>query len=219
MRCKKARECWLMNRDGLLGESGRVRLQQHLEDCPECASEVNEMEACLSMLESLPEPELSENFEWNIKRRIALEKAAVMRQRAGSAFSGGWGISFVSGAAAMLVIALAGAWFLLRDAGPSPSRSGDPASYRTGTVTAERPNCNINYTNTGYPTGIKMVSDDMFNAAPGDGGARQMPFSMESERRVEYLVKENALLREYLEYYKRENIYLKKLLLQNSSKR
>ncbi len=219
MRCKTAGTYWLMNRDGLLDESGKIRLQQHLEACSKCASDANEMEICLSMLDRLPDPEVSENFEWNLKRKIALEKATVMRRQAGSIFAGAWGASFVAGAAAMLVIALAGAWFLLRDTGPSAARGGNIAVSQPGAVPADRANYNINYTNTGYPTGVKMVSDDLFATDPGTGVGRQMPFSMESERRVEYLVKENALLREYLEYYKRENIYLKKLLLQKSSKR
>ena len=114
MRCRTAKDYFCRNRDGTLDEAARMRLQEHLSQCPECAEFCGEMDGCLEMLEDLSEIEVSENFEWNLKRRIAMEKSKAMRSRGVSDVGGlVWGSKFVAAAAATLVIALAGAWMLV----------------------------------------------------------------------------------------------------------
>ncbi|MCK4538648.1 MAG: hypothetical protein KAV42_07630 [Candidatus Krumholzibacteria bacterium] len=224
MRCSKAKEYILKNRDGLLTEAEQIQLQVHLEICLKCARYAREIDECLDMLVDLPDMAVSESFEWNLKRRIAFEKSRVMRTQAGAVFGdSGWGPSFVAGMAAMIVIVLAGAWFFFGDhfggQDPAVSANANLARQNTTTIPVDGPGIDINYTRTGYPAGIRMVSDDFMGGNPGDSYSRQSPFSLESERKLEYLTKENEALREYVEYYKRENIYLKRLLLQRSSKR
>jgi hypothetical protein len=224
MRCSKAKEFILKNRDELLTEAEQIQLQQHLEICLECARYAQEIDECLDMLSDLPDMAVSENFEWNLKRRIASEKSRVMRTQAGTVFGdSGWGRSFIAGMAATIVIVLAGAWFFFGDhmggQDPAVSTNANLARQNKTYMPVDGPGIDINYTRSGYPAGIRMVSDDFMGGEPGDGYSRQSPFSLDSERKLEYLTKENKALREYVEYYKRENVHLNKLLIQRISKR
>ena len=220
MRCRTARELYLGSRDDTLDELERIKLQQHMEVCPECAKYFHEMDDCLSLLDTLPEVELPESFDWNVKRMIALEKSRVMRERAGSILENPvWGMKFVASAAAVLVIVLAGVWFASGGGFKPSSTTEQVAQISDKAVTAARSGRNINYTSTGYPAGIRMVSDDFYGNSSGDSYRRSQPFSMESERRIEYLVRENKVLREYIEYYKSENVKLKKMIMLQNKKR
>ncbi|MBN2185514.1 MAG: zf-HC2 domain-containing protein [Candidatus Krumholzibacteriota bacterium] len=220
MRCRTARELYLGSRDNTLDELERIKLQQHMEVCPECADYFREMDDCLSLLDTLPEVELPESFDWNVKRMIALEKSRVMREKAGSILENPvWGMKFVTSAAAVMVIVLAGAWFFTGGGFKSSSTTEQLAQVGDKAVTAARSGRNINYTSTGYPAGIRMVSDDFYGNSGGDSYRRVQPFSMESERRIEYLVRENKVLREYIDYYKSENVKLKRMIMLQNKKR
>ena len=220
MRCRTARELYLVSRDSTLDELERIRLQQHMEVCPECARYFQEMDDCLSMLDTLSAMELPESFDWNVKRMIALEKSRVMRERAGPILGNPvWGMKFVTSAAAVMIVVLAGVWLVAGGGFKGSSGAEQIARISDKAVTAARSGRNINYTSTGYPAGIRMVSDDFYGNSNGDSYRRPQPFSMESERRIEYLVKENKVLREYIEYYKNENVKLKRMILLQSKKR
>ncbi len=220
MICRTARDYYLRSRDKKLDEAEKIRLQQHLSVCPDCALYCREMDDCLSLLDTLPEMELPESFDWNVKRMIALEKSRVMRERAGSIFGNpAWGKKFVFSAAAVFMIVLAGAWFILDDNSSQDLSLGNLAQADVKAVASERAYNSIRYTKTGYPAGIKMVSDDFYGRGDMDSYNRQLPFSMESERRLEYLLRENKVLREYIVLYKEENLRLKRMLLQKSSRR
>ncbi|MBN2071366.1 MAG: zf-HC2 domain-containing protein [Candidatus Krumholzibacteriota bacterium] len=220
MRCRTAQEYYLASRDNMLDEMEKIKLQHHIEECPECAQYCREMDDCLSILDSVPEMELPESFDWNVKRMIALEKSRVMRERAGSVFTNpAWGRKFVTSAAAVLLIVLAGAWLVIGDGSSDSSGTDQAARINEKTVSPARGGRNINYTSTGYPAGIRMVSDDFYGNSGGDSYRKQQPFSMESERRIEYLAKENKMLREYIEYYKTENIKLKRIIVEQNNDR
>ncbi|HSG28194.1 MAG TPA: hypothetical protein VLA34_06920, partial [Candidatus Krumholzibacterium sp.] len=170
---------------------------------------------------------VSDNFEWNLKMKIAREKSRMMRDHSAPLFEGSqWGMKFVASMAATVVIVLAGAFFLLRGTGLFPGQGSPetPAAAKIASrtevpVNVERTGVDLDYTESGYPAGIRMVSDEFPGAGTGESYTRQSPFSMESGKEVEYLLKENEALKKYLEHYKAENAYLKKMLLQRSSKR
>lgn len=218
MRCKTARDNYLRNRDGMLDEVERIKLQAHLDRCGRCAGFAGEMDRCLGLIGKLPDMELPDSFDWNVKRRIAMEKSRVMRVQAGGLFGGSyWGAKFVASAAAAMIIVLAGAWFVLQggdSTGNSPVTLSD-----SGARSSRSDQGVISYTNKGYPAGIRMVSDDPFSGGSSRQSGRQMPFSMESERRMEYLMKENEVLRRYLRQYKQENAYLRRLIAEERSRR
>ena len=55
MRCQKAREFCLKNRDGMLDEIEKMMLEKHVNSCPECAAYAKEMNCCLDLLCDMPE--------------------------------------------------------------------------------------------------------------------------------------------------------------------
>lgn len=214
MRCSTAKDYFCRNRDGTLDEAERMRLQEHLNECPECAGFCGEMDGCLEMLGDLSEIEVSENFEWNLKRRIAMEKSKAMRSRAGGDVGGlVWGSKFVAATAATLIIALAGAWMLVGGSSDD-MKAGEKLARETIRTTAPRQQQGeVRFTQTGYPAGIRYVSDDYLgNVAQGES-SKQLPFGMASDPRMDYLLRENELLRRKVERLKLENAYMQRLLV------
>ena len=217
MRCRTARDYFCRNRDGTLDEAARMRLQEHLNECPECAGFCGEMDGCLEMLGDLGEIEVSENFEWNLKRRIAMEKSKAMRSRVTAEVGGWvWGSKFIAATAATLVIALAGAWMLAgRDAGDITD--GERLAQETIRTNAPGKHGEVRFTQTGYPAGIQYVSDDYLGDVPLEETSRQLPFSMASDPRMDYLLRENELLRRQVERLRLQNTYMQRLLLKQRS--
>lgn len=214
MRCSTAKDYFCRNRDGTLDEAERMRLQEHLNECPECAGFCGEMDGCLEMLGDLREIEVSENFEWNLKRRIAMEKSKAMRSRAGGDVGGlVWGSKFVAATAATLIIALAGAWMLIGN-GSDDITAGEKLARETVRTSAPRQQQGeVRFTQTGYPAGVRYVSDDYLgNVAQGES-SKQLPFGMASDPRMDYLLRENELLRRKVERLKLENAYMQRLLV------
>lgn len=213
MKCRTAKDYFCRNRDGTLTESERMRLQEHLNECPECAGFCGEMDGCLEMLGDLCEIEVSENFEWNLKRRIAMEKSKAMRSRAGGDVGGFvWGTKFVAATAATLIIALAGAWMLI---GPDSGdlAAGEKLAQETIRTSAPRQQGEVRFTQTGYPAGIQYVSDDYLGNVNSGESSKQLPFSMTSDPRMDYLLRENELLRRQVERLKLENAYMQRLIV------
>jgi hypothetical protein len=217
MKCRTAKDHFCRNRDGTLDEAARMRLQEHLNECPECAAFCGEMDGCLEMLNDLCEIEVSENFEWNLKRRIAMEKSKAMRSRVGSDVGGLlWGSKFVAATAATLIIALAGAW-MLAGSDPGNTSAGERLAQEAIRTSAPRQQGEVRFTQTGYPAGIRYVSDDYLgDAAPGEN-SRELPFSMASDPRMDYLLRENELLRRQVETLKIQNAYMQRLLVRQKT--
>lgn len=210
----------LRNRDGLLNEAERMKLHRHLEQCEPCALYLRELESSLDLLQELPEMELSENFDWNLKRRIALEKSKLMRNQAGPVFGDfAWGSRFVTAAAATLVVVLAGAWFFFQGERFTPRREPMVVESATRPAPRELNRNNIFYTSQGYPGGIELVSDNPFEDYAGRGQYSQQPFSVVSQQRVDYLIRENTILRQSLQVYKEQNAQLRKLLQEERARR
>jgi hypothetical protein len=218
MRCRTAKEYFCRNRDGELDESSRMRLQEHLDKCPECAAFCGEMDGCLEMLGELRDIEVPENFEWNVKRRIAMEKAQVLRRNVSGQLGGFvWGSKFVAAAAATLVIALAGAWLLAGD-DQGDIAAGERLARETVKTTAPvDPAGEVRFTRTGYPAGIQYVSDDYLGEVRTGESSRQLPFSMASDPRTDYLLRENELLRRQVQQLKMQNAYMQRLLMRRKT--
>jgi len=219
MRCSTAREYFCRNRDGELGEAERMRLQEHMEKCPECAAFCGEMDGCLEMLGGLCEMEVSENFEWNLKRRIAMEKAQTMRSHAGAQLGGKvWGAKFIFAAAATLVIALAGAWMLAGEDPGGMTSGGEKLAQEAVRTSRPAQQGEVRFTETGYPAGIQYVSDDYLGNSSQLEGSRQLPFTMASDPRMDYLLRENELLRRQVERLRLQNAYMQKLLIRQRAR-
>lgn len=110
MKCKRAKENISLFIDGRLDPRDQAQLNEHLERCPDCSTYLEDLRAGLAMLreEGLERP--SENFEWNLRRK--LQRALARRQESRLPETGGgrdfW--RFGLSAAAALVLVLAGGW-------------------------------------------------------------------------------------------------------------
>ena len=215
MRCSKAKEYYFKNRDNLLNEAEKMKFQEHLAECGACALFKGEMDESLGLLSELAEPKVSENFEWNVKRRIAQEKSDILRERRGIYLSGEWGFKFFAGAAAMIIIVLSGAWYFF---GVGQQGPGEPleiaGTYENSSaeIAPGRDSGSIRFTNTGYPAGFKMVSDDPYEYGIGNNYSGQLSSRVLEQSRLHYLKKENVLLRNSVIKLKRENIMLRRII-------
>lgn len=213
MKCSKAKEYYFSNRDGLLNESERMELQNHMESCTDCASFAEEMNQSLSLLEHLPSPEVSDSFVWNVKRKISQRKVDLIRSEHHYLEGQGWMTRFMAGAAAALIILAAGAWLYL-GAGSDPAGIRVAESDNTAGAELNRARSDyreMDFTSTGYPAGMRMVNDDIYQNGVGQS------FGLQTQSRLNYLVKQNQLLRQQLVAYRNENAELRKLLLRYSN--
>ncbi|MDZ7860032.1 MAG: zf-HC2 domain-containing protein [Candidatus Krumholzibacteriota bacterium] len=221
MRCSKAREYYFKNRDDLLNEAERMKLQEHLAECSACLRFEKEMNAGLGLLDQLSEPEAPDNFEWNVRRKIARRKADIMRKQSRFNENSRWSLKFFAGAAAMIVIMLLGAWYFLgdwqEDLGASLHVSGANENYGIPSVSAED-NGSVGLSNTSYPEGFRMVSDDPYGSGLDNNYNGQMSPEILRQSRLRYLTKENLLLKSRVIKLKRENVMLRNLLEKYSKK-
>ncbi len=225
MRCKKARELYFSNRDGMLEERDKLKLQKHLDNCEECSRFVAEMNSCLDMLQQIPQSSPSDEFEWNVKRRIMQEKVKAGRSGYREIYNQpGWGKRFMAGVAAAVIVVLAGVWLLQIDAPGIPA--GELPEMNEGIAQKEereapdyqtRNKGGAVYTGRGYPVGVRMVSDEL---SPGEMNIPfniDDPFISDSERAMDSLRRENAFLKNLIRKLERENLYLRNVIKKNRS--
>lgn len=225
MRCKKARGLYFENRDGLLDESEKMKLQEHLNVCHSCSEYVTEMDQCLGMLGDLPECCPSENFEWNLKRRIVQERARLVRIHERRYFGEWtWGLKFVASAAAVVLIVIGGLMYMDNREG----RPGQMAEAPTGDTSVTQPRmppapmpdyyddlrlAGINYSpNLRYPPGLKTVSSRPMQYGGRYEYERQLPFEINTEMLDDSLMQSNALLKQRIMRLERENYFLRQIL-------
>ena len=223
MRCSKARELFFGNYDRLLNETQRIKLQTHLDRCPECASFVEEMEACLGVLRELPELTPSENFEWNLKRRILQEKSRLMRQPGVSYLLDiRWGMKFAASAAAVIAVALVGAWFLFSDHPATVNQTR--LAERTVTARHQRDVSMPRFdrsdpTTADRPVAMRRVSDGESGAARQNDVFGPQAFQSAARSREDSLFRENEYLKQYIQRIEHENLILKQYLYRARARR
>jgi hypothetical protein len=224
MRCKKAQDCYFKNRDGLLNEAEKMKLQEHLGDCKACADFAIEMDRCLDLLGDLPEVSPSENFEWNIKRRILEEKSRMIRGREGSPFGQWrWGVKFAASAAAAAVLVFSGVWFLLGH-DEDPALRSTVAAVHTPSRESHVPDMPRNYeildmTGMNYPQNMRMVSGNLGMTRRSPSSDIYMPFEDAGISRSDSLAKVNLLLTRHIQDLEVENRVLRRYLSQARSRR
>jgi len=222
MRCSKARKLYFRDRDGLLNERDKMLLQDHISGCNSCLEFSTEMDRCLELVSDLPRQEVSDNFEWNLKRKIAQEKTRIFRSRYGMRESQRWGLKFAASAAAMIIIVFAGAWYLL-GRGPvgldGQNNTGDPVSpQRQASLSGGADEGLMEFTNTGYPAGLRMVSDGLYGYGLDEYNSGNPPLNITQSYRVDYLRKENQLLKDRILRLRRQNATLRRLLSEYSKR-
>ena len=232
MRCAKVRDCCLKNRDGLLNEAEKMKLEEHMDRCASCASFAREMNRCLDLLVDLSEASPSENFEWNLKRAILHEKTRLMRRQSAVSFGDWrWGVKFVTSAAAAALIIIAGTWY------GSQRESGAPVLGGSRSITSvpsssvkltPRDYGIINYTSSAYKptrrnTPYNLVDQTIgtqpvnYTGSSGTRDSQQSPFAANSKE--DSLAKENEFLWKRMENLEREIMVLQRLLAQERGRR
>lgn len=223
MRCSKARELCFGNCDGLLDEAQKMKLAEHLDECPSCASFVEEIEACREMLKGLPEVTPSENFEWNLKRRILQEKSRLIRNAGGSYLRDvRWGMKFVTTAAAVLVVALIGAWLVFGEHAVSPeyrNLAQKPATVRNGRDASIPRFGNNDFAGAYRSPGMRMVSDAVRGKDSGTGVLEPQAFLPAADSHMDSVLIENEYLKWHIQRIEYENMILKQVLYRTQSQR
>ncbi len=227
MRCSKVRDSYLKNRDGLLNEVEKMKLEEHMDRCSSCAEFARGMDRCLDLLADLPEMSPSENFEWNLKRAILHEKTKIMRRRSNVSFGDWrWGMKFVTSAAAAAVVIIAGTWYISQRSGDISIRGGSPTvkSVRSSTARlSPRDYGIINYTSSAYNparrnTPYNLVDRNVlpqpvnYTGSYAIRGEQSSGFATDSAK--DALVKENEFLWKRVENLEREVMVLQRLLSQ-----
>ncbi|MDD4856545.1 MAG: hypothetical protein PHD74_00410 [Candidatus Krumholzibacteria bacterium] len=219
MKCTKAQDLYFWSRDDRLDEAGRMELARHLAQCPSCALFVREMDESLDAARSLPHLEVSEGFEWNVKRRILQEKSKLMRGEPGMlAFrEKRWMSRFAFGAAAAAAVVAAFALFALQRTGTFEPQVKEIARQTSPSGSASRLPASddglaADYSMIGSYTGLRMVSDNIFTAERGAEGVRQSPFQFVAGSREDSLARENELLKRRIGRLERQIMLLNGML-------
>ncbi|HVO76449.1 MAG TPA: zf-HC2 domain-containing protein [Candidatus Bathyarchaeia archaeon] len=219
MKCTRVQDLYFLSRDDALDESARMELARHLAECPSCARFVKEMESSLDAARSLPELEVSEAFEWNVKRRILQEKSRLMRREAGSLpFRERWWLSrFAVGAAAAAAILVVASLFVLRPLGTGEPRLKEVASdVRTGGAgiqsTSSSDGAIIDYATAGAYTGPRMVSDNIFTIERGIESVRPSAFQFVAGSREDSLARDNEALKRRIQSLEHQIMLLNGML-------
>lgn len=232
MRCAKVRDYYLRNRDGLLNEVDKMKLEEHMDRCASCAEFAREMDRCLDLLVDLPEASPSENFEWNLKRAILHEKTRMMRRQFSVSFGDWrWGMKFVTSAAAAAIVIIAGSWYISHSGGErivlgdSPSVSG---SSHSSVKLTPRDYGIINFTSSAYKptrrnTPYNLVDRTIgtqtvdYSESYGTRESQASGFAVDS--RTDSLMKENEFLWKRVENLELEVMVLQRRLAQERARR
>ena len=220
MKCARAQDMYFLSRDDALDERGRMELARHLAGCPSCALFVKEMDASLDAARSLPELEVSDGFEWNVKRRILQEKSRLMRREIDTLpFGEKWWMSrFAVGAAAAAAIIVITALFVLQRTGAVAPRVREVASdVRPVGAAMQFPAADegaiTDYATAGAYTGPRMVSDNIFTVERGSAeGVRQSPFQFVAGSREDSLARDNEMLKRRVQSLERQIMLLNGML-------
>ena len=166
MNCHKAKESISLYLDERLGPEEQARLNEHLGQCPDCAAYLEDLRQGLAMLreEGLDRP--SENFEWNLKRKIQRAVAEQEVERRGSRIGAReWRRFAFSAAAALLVAVVGGQLWLGSLDGGSPA----VAPLAENGIATDLPQGRPGWIETG-PSDLRPVADRL-----GGGGNAPAP--------------------------------------------
>ena len=170
MKCRRARKLFFDFLDGVIVDSDRVSLEEHLVECQPCASEAASMTRSIDLLHRLPAESPAENFNWKVRLQISREKNAMYR-RMGSerAWMRSWNIRFATAAVSALAVALAAGYFIIKPAVMPSLQAGaqftaSSASDQSDIVKNDRPTGTLTNRDQGLPRpvalgGPRVVSD------------------------------------------------------------
>lgn len=176
MNCRTARKLFSLRIDKGLSYEKESKLIEHLEACPECASEYEGFEQAVAMVRELPDIPPSETFLEDVMQSVREAKAAEtspppvgLRERLSEWFGGfAWSRSPVFAPAALilgLAVGLSGAMIVFNSSTEAPTFAGEPAQS-SGPVAGMASDSDINDIDTPAPSGrFEELVQDMLRRA------------------------------------------------------
>jgi len=215
MRCKQAREFYFRNRDGFLCEADKMKLQEHLATCEDCSRFAEEMDRSLGLLNELEQLSPSEGFEWNVKRRILLEKTRLLRVKEAGHRGFSFAMKFIGATAAAAAVVIISVFAVLKgpDEGVSIAENrigraaGYPYSYSSQVYRRE-----VTPVATRRIAQPRMVSSAVRSYPAGYSPTRALPFETTALSYSDSLLWENALLRKRVNDLEKQVIYLRQVI-------
>lgn len=105
MKCRRAKTLIYDFIDGMLGDSDRAMLEQHLGDCRHCEKMASGLTKSLELLRRAPKIRPDENFNWKVRLAIQKERDAATRRATGPAtWVRAWNTRFAMGAVAAFAV-------------------------------------------------------------------------------------------------------------------
>jgi hypothetical protein len=141
MKCRRAKQLVFDFLDGVIADSDRVGLEQHLNECESCETFASQVSRSLDLLHRAPEETPSENFNWKVRLKIAREKnnfsEAITAQR--NLFKT-WNLRFALSAASTFILILASGYFLWSSGRLADLKAaGSPSQDRFARVQPSQP--------------------------------------------------------------------------------
>ncbi len=134
MRCRQAKKLIFDYIDGVISESDRVGLENHLNECTACEQTASSLARSLDFLHRAPSAAPSENFNWKLRLRLAREKSA-WRDAAESVstWQRAWNARFAVSALSAFVVVVTAAFVFLRSLG-GPGGDTTRSEWQPNTV-------------------------------------------------------------------------------------
>ena len=133
-----------------------------------------------------------------------------------------WGMKFVASAAAVIVVALVGSWFLFGDHAAAPGGehlAGKPATVRPERDTSMPRFDHREFTDAEQSARMRMVSDDVPGVMRESSTVGPQAFQDAAPSREDSLLRENEYLKWYIRKIDRENLILKQYLYRVRTRR
>lgn len=130
MQCQEFQELLSAYLDGMLDPSVKDRAGRHLEECPVCRAEFDDLRMVVGLVRDLPQVEPPDGFRRNL--RLKLENAAGQRRKDGfmsRLATGRWFGMVAAAACFFLVFGLAYAWYGLPGKYGTPGQPVQLGSY------------------------------------------------------------------------------------------
>ncbi len=128
MNCRRAKQLIYDYLDGVLGDSDRNILERHLSECRSCETFSAQLGKSLDLLHRAPAETPSEDFNWQVRLRLAKEKNAIGEAMATQRdIFKTWNLRFALSALSTFVVILASG-VLLWNSGLL-SRPGTPETF------------------------------------------------------------------------------------------
>lgn len=141
MKCRRAKALIFDFIDGLISDSDRITLEQHLGECPSCEATAVGLTRSLDLLHRVPQAQPDENFNWKLRLAIAKERDAATRRTTGQgAWPRAWNTRFATSAAAAFAVVITAGYLAVRSFDTPPDTPAVLPAAKTASPRVAREN-------------------------------------------------------------------------------